>query len=213
MPLDVIGAGFGRTGTKSLKFALEQLGFGPCHHMTEVLKTPGAAEPWAAAAEGKPVDWDGVFDGYRSAVDWPAADYWSELAEHFPQAKIILTVRDPESWFRSTQDTIFGPIYALMSGDPSAIGVTMRAIAARHFGGRPNDRAACLAGYEAHTAAVRRDVPADRLLVLDVAEGWDPLCRFLGVNVPDTPFPRANSTDEFRQRATAMMAGTGAKPT
>lgn len=213
MPLHVIGAGFGRTGTMSLKLALEQLGFGPCHHMTEVLKTPGAAEPWAAAAGGKPVDWDGVFDGYRSAVDWPAADYWRELAHHFSHAKIILTVRDPESWFRSTQETIFGPINTLMSDDASAVGLTMRAINARHFGGRPNDRAACLAGYEAHNAAVRREVPPERLLVLDVAEGWDPLCRFLGVPAPDTPFPRANSTDEFREHAAAMMAGAGAKST
>ena len=203
MSLEVIGAGFGRTGTKSLKLALEQLGFGPCYHMSEVLSTPGAAEHWATAAEGRPVDWDVVFDGYRSAVDWPSADYWSELAAHYPKAKVVLTVRDPESWFRSTQATIFGPANVLMSSD-SAIGRTMRAIT-RHFGGDPHDRSACLSGYHAHNAAVQRGLPAERLLLLDMAEGWEPLCHFLEVPVPATPFPRANSTEDWLEHVRARM--------
>src|SRR3954452_7833833 len=102
MALKVIGAGFGRTGTLSLKIALEQLGFGPCYHMLEVIANPPFAEYWAQAAEGRMPDWDEVFRGYVSAVDWPSADYWSALAAHYPQGKVILTVRDPESWFRST---------------------------------------------------------------------------------------------------------------
>ena len=210
MSLDVIGAGFGRTGTKSLKDALEQLGFGPCHHMAEVLPAPGGAEPWAAAAEGQAIDWDAVFAGYRSAVDWPAAGYWQELSAHYPAAKVILTVRDPESWFRSTQETIFGPVNRLMSSDPSAVGRMMRAISDRHFGGRHNDRAACLAGYAANDAAVRREIAPERLLVFDVADGWEPLCAFLDVPVPATPFPRTNTTDEFRTRAAEMMARAAA---
>ena len=211
MGLEVIGAGFGRTGTMSLKLALEQLGFGPCYHMSEVFKNPRAPEYWAAAAEGKSVEWDVVFDGYRSAVDWPSADYWRELATHYPEAKVILTVRDPESWYRSTQDTIFGPANILMSSD-SAIGRTMRAIT-RHFGGDPHDRSACLVGYAAHNDKVRRDLPAERLLVLDMSEGWKPLCDFLKVPVPATPFPRANSTDEWLERASARMAAAASAAT
>src|ERR1700755_877814 len=102
MPLSVIGAGFGRTGTLSLKLALEQLGFGPCYHMVEVFKTPKAPGYWEAAADGRPVDWDQVFEGYRATVDWPSATFWRELAEAYPEAKVILTLRDPESWFAST---------------------------------------------------------------------------------------------------------------
>src|SRR5215211_2150158 len=158
MALEVIGADFGRTGTLSLKIALEQLGFGPCHHMVEVLNNPASAEDWARAARGEAVDWDRVFAGYRSAVDFPAADYYRELAAHFPKAKVILTLRDPESWFASTQATIFSPLNTMMANDPSAIGETMRAISTRHFGGRHQDRAACIAGFERHNAQVQRDI-------------------------------------------------------
>jgi hypothetical protein len=142
-------------------------------------------------------------------VDWPSADYWRELAVHYPKAKVILTVRDPESWLRSTQKTIFGPMNTLMVGD-TPIGRTMRAISRRHFGGDPHDRSACLAGYQAHNAGSRRELPAERLLVLDMAEGWDALCHFVGVPVPDGPFPRANSTDEWLERAPAGQASPAA---
>ncbi len=207
MALEVIGAGFGRTGTTSLKLALEQIGFGPCHHMSELFKSPETAEHWAAAARGQVAPWESMFAGYRSAVDWPTADYWRELSALYPHAKIILTVRDTETWFQSTQATIFGPINTMMSGDTSPIGETMRAISTRNFNDRPNDRAACLAGFEAHNAAVQREVPPERLLVFEIKQGWEPLCRFLGVPVPDGPFPRANSTDEFREHVAAMMSG------
>ena len=209
MALEVIGAGFGRTGTMSLKLALEQLGFGPCYHMVEVMRTPGAVDHWAAAAAGKVMDWDAVFTGYRSTVDWPSTDYWQELAAHAPQAKIILTLRDAEAWFRSTQQTIFGDVNAPMLADPGPAGQMVRAIFSRHFNNQPHDRDTCLAAYAAHNAAVQRDAPADRLLVFDVAEGWGPLCAFLGVAVPETPFPRVNSTDEFREHAAARKAAAG----
>src|ERR1700712_5108190 len=100
MALKVIGSGFGRTGTLSLKLALEQLGLGPCYHMVEVVKAPAAAADWEAAADGQPVDWDRVFQGYRATVDWPAATFWRELAHAYPEAKVILSLRDPESWYR-----------------------------------------------------------------------------------------------------------------
>ena len=207
MPLQVIGAGFGRTGTLSLKIALEQLGFGPCYHMIEVLKTPGAAEHWAAAAKGAKMDWEQVFAGYKSSVDWPGADYWRELVALMPDAKVILSTRDPEAWFRSTQDTIFNPNTNALARSSTAIGETMRAIGARNFNNRIDDHDTLVAAFKAHEAAVRREVPAERLLVFNVAEGWGPLCRFLDVAVPDAPFPRTNSTDEFREHAKEMMKG------
>jgi len=205
VPLRVIGAGFGRTGTFSLKLALEQLGFGPCYHMVSVFQTPGAAEHWEAAAAGRPVAWQEVFSGYQSTTDWPACDYWRELSAEWPDAKVILTLRNPDSWFRSTQDTIFGTANILLGSDTS-IGRVMRAILARHFSGDAHDRDMLIAGLERHNAEVIGSVPPDRLLAFDVAEGWAPLCTFLGVTVPDAPFPRANTTDEFRARAAERMA-------
>ncbi len=118
MPLKIIGPGFGRTGTNSLKLALEHLGFGPCHHMFEVRDNPELLADWEAAARGEPVDWDKVFRGYRSQVDWPGARYWRELAQHFPEAKVILSVRDPDAWFDSVQATI-APFIAARGKHPS----------------------------------------------------------------------------------------------
>ena len=106
MALSVIGAGFGRTGTESMKLALEALGLGPCHHMKEGLPNPEQISLWRAVARGEPADWDQIFEGYRSAVDWPAAHYWRELAAHYPDAKVVLTVRSPESWYASMENTI-----------------------------------------------------------------------------------------------------------
>ena len=201
MALQVIGAGFGRTGTMSLKLALDQLGFGPCYHMVEVFKNPAAPDYWAAAAAGAKMDWDQVFDGYRATVDWPSTDYWQALLAHAPAAKVILTVRDPQAWFRSTQATIFGPANDKMIYDPSSKGQMIRAIFDRHFGGKRDNQAACIAGYMAHNAAVRQGVPAAQLLEYDVAQGWAPLCAFLGVPMPDSGFPRVNSTEEFLANA------------
>ena len=205
MPLKVIGAGIGRTGTLSLKIALEQLGFGPCYHMMEVIANPPYAEHWARAAEGEKMNWDEVFRGYNSAVDWPVGDYWRELAAHYPDAKVILTVRDPEKWFKSTQATIFSSLNTFAQHD-NALGKTMRAIGARHFGGALNDHDICVAAFARHNAAVKNGGLGDRLLVYQISEGWDPLCRFLGVPIPATPFPAANSTDEFRRHFDELTA-------
>ena len=107
MTLDVIGAGFGRTGTMSLKVALEELGFGPCYHMSEVFAHPEHVELWRAAAQGKEVDWEQIFGGYRATVDWPACSFYGELMEKYPDAKVILTVRDPQRWYESAYNTIY----------------------------------------------------------------------------------------------------------
>ena len=199
MALQVIGSGFGRTGTMSLKRALEQLGFGPCHHMEEVLAHPEQVPHWQAVVAGRPVNWDEVFAGYRSQVDWPGAHVWRELAAAYPQAKVIHTVRSEEQWWKSFSNTIAA---LLTSSDPGPAPPhirTMMEVAAQFIGPQMlgGDRETALMAYRRRTEQVRAAIPSERLLVFDVAEGWEPLCRFLGVPVPRTPFPRANSTEEF----------------
>lgn len=197
MTLKVIGAGFGRTGTLSLKLALEQLGFGPCYHMMEVFKNPQAPQWWVDAADGKP-DWEKIFAGYNSTVDWPNATFYAELADRYPNAKVILTERDPEAWFRSTQATIFPN--AEPPDTPEPFAQMFRKVIGRLFDQRMADHDHVIDVYLRHNAEVRRCIPAERLLVYEVAQGWAPLCAFLGVPVPDGPMPQVNSTDEFRAR-------------
>jgi len=201
MPLEIIGPGFGRTGTNSLKLALEHLGFGPCHHMFEVRDDPELLPDWEAAARGEPVDWDRVFRGYRSQVDWPGARYWRELTRHFPEARVILTVRDPDAWFDSVQATI-APFIAARGthSSPHVNAIAEMAywtIVAPIFDDRLSDREHATRVFREHIAAVEAEIPARRLLVFDLREGWQPLCDFLGVDVPDTSFPETNSSKEF----------------
>lgn len=205
MGLDVIGAGFGRTGTHSLKIALEQLGFGPCHHMYEVRRHHEQLAFWQAALRGEQVDWDAVFLGYRSQVDWPGAHFWRQLVSHFPEAKVILTVRDPDTWFESLRKTIFRVVSDLRSKDLDPYTAEVNEFVTeltfvRTFGRRMDDRHHAVAVYEAHNRAVRETVPPERLLVYEVSEGWAPICDFLGVPTPSAPFPVTNSTQEFLER-------------
>ncbi|HEX4739349.1 MAG TPA: sulfotransferase [Allosphingosinicella sp.] len=201
MALEVIGSGLGRTGTKSLQTALNRLGFGPCHHMVEVFMHPESMVLWIEAGAGRP-DWDLIFRDYRSAVDYPGAAYWRPLADHYPGAKVINTMRDPDAWFDSTQATIFNP-----NRPPPAPG-SMFAAFFQSFTGdmRTHDRAAMIDLFLRNTEAVKATIPPERLLVYEVREGWEPLCRFLGVSVPDEPFPAENSREEFIARAPAMLA-------
>ncbi|HEX5377637.1 MAG TPA: sulfotransferase [Phenylobacterium sp.] len=197
MTLKVIGAGFGRTGTMSLKLALDQLGFGPCYHMVEVFKNPQAPGWWIDAADGHP-DWEKIFDGYASTVDWPNATFYAELADAYPDAKVILTERDPEARFASTQATIFRRDPPPDSDVP--FDQMLRKVIGRLFDHRMHDHDHLIEVFRRHNAEVRRRIPADRLLVYQVAQGWDPLCAFLGVAVPDGPMPNVNSTEEFVSR-------------
>lgn len=201
MPLEIIGAGFGRTGTNSLKLALERLGFGPCHHMFEVRDHPQLLPAWEAAARGEAVGWDDVFRGYRSQVDWPGARYWRELAQHFPQARVILSVRDPDAWFDSVQATIV-PFLAARGTHPSPhvnaiCEMGHQTVAVQVFDNRMSDRDHATRTFREHIAEVQSAIPAGRLLTFDLREGWQPLCDFLGVEAPDEPFPKTNSSKQF----------------
>ena len=202
MALSVIGAGFGRTGTLSLKLALEQLGFGPCYHMLEVFKDPQAPLRWEAAADGRP-DWEQIFHGYRATVDWPGATFWRELAYAYPEAKVILTVRDPEAWFVSTQATIFKQMDL---DEASPFSRMPKKVVGELFEQRMHDRAKLLEVYARHNETVRRTIPPERLLVYEVSQGWAPLCAFLGVPVPDGSIPKVNTTEEFQRELAGRLA-------
>ena len=218
--MKVIGAGFVRTGTASLKVALETLDFGPCYHMTEVFTHPEHADFWVAAFRGEPVDWDGVLGGYEAAVDWPACTFYEELMERHPEAKVILTVRDPERWYESVRNTIY-ELSVVIPAHPSTASATRSSgysFPARPdkstwrtkgtFDGRFEDRDYAIGVFEQHTEQVRQRVPADRLLVYEVKDGWGPLCGFLGAEEPDEPFPHVNDTAEMKGRIRGLRAAS-----
>lgn len=199
MPIKVIGAGLGRTGTFSLKLALERLLEAPCYHMKEVFDHMEHVPMWHAAANGQPVDWDALFEGYVATVDWPSSSFYKELADHYPGAPVILSTRAPESWWNSATETIFTSIgdYDPEYAEWHAM---IDAILQNRFTGQIQDREASLAAFERHNAEVRDTIPKDRLLEWTARDGWQPLCEFLGVPVPDEPFPRVNTKEEFLAR-------------
>lgn len=236
--MKLIGAGLPRTGTLSQKVALEMLGLGPCYHMVNVLMDLDEAAVWQRALDGENV-WDEVFGEFESTVDWPGSFFTRELAAHYPDAKVLLSTRDPEAWVKSMRDTIWGLFYGDMLQrdlsdargrvDPKWAGYIEMTKGMWERSGlipngsdtTPDEMASAMERYQEE---IQREIPADRLLVWSVQEGWEPLCEFLGKPVPDTPFPRLNDSKEFSDRvidgslmvlkewrdkdATAQAAGT-----
>jgi hypothetical protein len=216
------GAGFGRTGTMSLKVALEELGFGPCYHMSEVFTHPEHVELWRAATREEQVDWEQIFGGYRATVDWPGCTFYKELLERSPNAKVILTVRDPQRWYESAYNTIYritgaasSPLFYLASllmlrarRMKQARRMIVELIWEREFHGRFEDREYAIETFERHNEEVTQHVLPEKLLVYEVKEGWAPLCEFLGVEVPDKPFPHLNDSAVFRDRIRRIRALT-----
>lgn len=204
MTLAVVGAGFGRTGTNSLKLALEMLGLGPCHHMYEVLNDPEQLPYWQAAARGEHPDWDEVFANFGAAVDWPSARYWREISAHYPDAKVLLSVRPEDKWIDSVHATIYATMLNWQSrpeGHNRDLGaMAFETVCNQVFDGKLGDKEHAKSVYRAHIAEVQATIAPERLLTYDVAEGWEPLCAFLGVTVPDEAFPRTNSTEDFQAR-------------
>lgn len=216
--LQIIGAGFGRTGTLSLKTALEELGFGPCYHMSEVFGHPEHIALWQAAADGEGIDWNTIFANYRSAVDWPSCAFYEQQMRAYPDAKVLLTVRDPENWYESVCRTIYQIHHrvgvSLSSRLLSYAGKALLNIVQPHmkrlfrmqtaviwdgtFAGNIEDKAYAIAVFNQHIEEVKQKVPPEKLLVYNVKEGWEPLCAFLGVPVPEgKPFPRLNDREHF----------------
>jgi hypothetical protein len=202
MTLRVVGAGLGRTGTHSLKLALEQLLGAPCYHMLEVLVHPESVAVWQDAVDGRPVDWYALMDGYAAAVDWPVVAFWSELADAFPDAIVLLSTRSStDAWWKSANETIFEITRRGVPGDPN-MQPQARMIEGlfRRFTPEWNQAGgeAARRAYDAHNAHVRATVPASRLVDWQPGDGWEPICRALGMPVPDEPFPHVNTTDDFR---------------
>jgi hypothetical protein len=192
----------------SLKAALEELGFFRCYHMEEVFKHPDHPVMWSAASRGEPVDWDALFEGYQATVDWPSCAFYQELMRRYPDAMVILTVRDPQKWYESARETIFYASEVFPKWGTWLVPPMRRLVRMIHdviwqgaFQGRFSDRTHALAVFNRHNEEVRRVVPAERLLVYEVKQGWEPLCAFLGAPVPSgKPFPHLNDGAQFRSR-------------
>lgn len=222
MPLKIIGTGLGRTGTHSLKLALEKLGFGKCYHMVELFQNPEGLKYFKKAERREEVNWDELFKGYYSAVDYPVARYFKQIFKYYPEAKIIHTVRDSEEWFRSATDTIFwasNPVSwkilklaVHLPFSPEArrrIPVLLynRKLSELEFGKDLKNREYVIRRFEQHTEEVIKTIPEKQLLIFNPNSGWEPLCRFLDVNVPVIPFPNSNSREEFMRRVEIIGKG------
>lgn len=203
MALKLINAGLGRTGTTSLKAALDQLGFGPCYHMFDIVSSEERVGQWEKiVCEGQCLDWPGIFDGYTSAVDGPPAIYYEQIMAAFPQAKVILTVRDAERWYQSTHDTLYQ--FAVKGGPTRLHRVVSAMVWDGLFEGRFADKDHAIAIFHRRNQEVIDRVDPARLLVYDVRQGWEPLCAFLGVDVPAEEFPRLNDAAAMRARIASL---------
>jgi hypothetical protein len=207
MTMQVVGAGLGRTGTHSLKVALEKLIGAPCYHMLEVFGHPDHMAIWRRAAVGEAVDWEQLLEGYDAIVDWPGASFWHEMSDVFPDSIILLSTRsDADAWWQSASRTIFEILHGSVP-ETDEFHAMWKAIADNRFTERTDDRDAAIAAYEAHNADVRATADPARLVEWQPGDGWQPLCAALGVAVPDEPFPHLNTTDDFR-----AMVGLDAPP-
>jgi hypothetical protein len=198
--LRVVGAGLGRTGTHSLKLALERLLGAPCYHMAEVFQRPQDVPVWHAAARGEPVDWRKLFDGYAAAVDWPASAFWPQIAEAFPDAIILLSSRSADSWWKSASRTIFEHFDRGAGGPERLPGwrAMINDLFANTFTAKYADEASAKAAFDRHNVDVRTRAPAGRLVEWRGQDGWGPICAALKIPVPDEPFPVSNTSEEFR---------------
>jgi hypothetical protein len=214
--VEIIGAGFGRTGTSSLKRALEILGFDPCHHMSEVLRQPRTTIGWTAALNGATAELPALLAGYRATLDFPGCLLWREMTELYPRAKVLLSVRDPKKWYDSARATIInrdrGRLGDVVTADGDNLADLLRpfsaAMAARGWR-RDLSEADTIAVFQQHNDTVRATVEPEKLLVYEVTQGWEPLCAFLGVDVPGVPFPHANDGESFRQNVNRVVNATG----
>ncbi|MDQ3019929.1 MAG: sulfotransferase family protein [Bacteroidota bacterium] len=216
MSLKIIGTGLGRTGTHSLKLALEQLGFGKCYHMIELIQHPEGLKYFQQAEKDEHVNWEELFEGYHSAVDYPVARYYKQLIKYYPDAKIIHTIRDAESWYKSVTDTIFWvskpslwrilkvAVHLPFSSETRSRLPVFKfngKLIELEFGKDLKNKEEVIRRFNLHNEEVIKTIPKERLLVFNPKGGWDPLCNFLNVPVPENPFPKSNTKDEFIQRA------------
>jgi hypothetical protein len=212
MTLKVIGAGLGRTGTLSLKLALEHIGLGPCYHMSEMISHVRAHLPlWIESAKGNP-QWDAIFEGYQSTTDYPGCMFWRELVAKYPEARVILSTRDADKWFESGAATVFSAEHRQMFEGNPMMAEFFRLTVFGDLEGRLGDRAKMVEYFNAWNQAVIDEVPAEKLLVYRAGDGWEPLCEFLGVPVPAEPYPRVNSREEMVGRTSTIETHAGPPP-
>jgi hypothetical protein len=210
--MKLIGAGLPRTATTSQKIALEMLGLGPCYHMVTVLTDLGLVPVWRRALSGEAA-WEEIFDGFQATVDWPGAFYYRELMEAYPDARVLLSVRDADGWERSMRETIWAILYGdSLAHDLSAARERVDPLWRQYVELMKEmwERAGLLSPHGNHqplgsamldyNREVQQTVPADRLVVWSPVDGWGPLCELLGVPLPDAPFPRVNDTEGFNQQ-------------
>jgi len=211
--MKIIGAGFGRTGTLSIKHALEELGFGPCYHMKTALTRPWHIPFWMKAERKSPRQWRRFFRHYNATVDWPASEFYEDLINIWPDAKVLLTIRDPESWYDSSRETI----YRIQTYFPWWFPKLFVRLQEKHiwqgrFKGQFEDKKFAIDNFINHIEEVKKIVPSEKLLVYDIRQGWEPLCRFLEVPVPQKPFPDLHDKESYlgyirRVKILAAVAG------
>lgn len=223
MSIKIIGAGLPRTGTNTLKQSLEQLGLKHVYHMKELLVNPDKLHYWKTLDDTGDTDWDALYDGYDGTVDFPGYPWYKEHMKRYPDAKVILTVRDFESWYKSVDSTVFraGPqtpgeklkMLTKLLFNPRARKVVKvikwfkKVFFAERLEGKFGDKAFAQKFWENHLADVKATVPKDKLLVYDVRDGWAPLCSFLGVPEPKDPLPHLNKKENFKQMLPKLMKG------
>lgn len=205
MTLRVVGAGLPRTGTASLRAALEHLLGRPCYHMMELIENLGHVSTWHGALRGDMPDWSAFLSGYGATVDWPASAFWREISACFPEAIVLFSVRDADSWWESVSRTVFSGFTPLSPGWKAM----MDDLGAMRFTAETDVREAAVEAFHRHNAAVRETVPPERLVEWRGGDGWDPICAALGVAVPDHPFPHINTRAEFIERIKAREAEHG----
>ncbi|MBG7610574.1 MAG: sulfotransferase family protein [Anaerolineae bacterium] len=190
--MEVIGVGVGRTGTRSLKVALEQIGYTPCYHMLDVILHPGVIIKWLVIGLGKNINWGKLFKKYKAGVDYPFPTYYKKYLEKFPNTKVILTIRDPEDWYESAKETIYPIQRVLINWLPFGKLVGRTTIWYKLFDGRFKDREFAIGVFKKHIEEVKVIVPKEKLLIYNIKEGWGPLCEFLNVQIPRESFPHVN---------------------
>jgi hypothetical protein len=212
MGLKVIGTGQARTGTTTLKLALEHLGFGKCYHMYELMNHPDHLIYFEKAERGEIVNWDQLFTDYYSACDYPIVGFYKQILEKYDDAKVIHTTRDAESWFKSMTDTVFwaikpspGRMFNMMIRLPFSSTLRKRLnilkfnerMVSKFFGEDFKNKEEVIRNFNEYDKQVFNTIPKEKILVYDVKNGWEPLCKFLKVPVPSIPFPKSNTKDEF----------------
>lgn len=227
MSIKIIGAGFPRTGTNSLKRSLEMLGYEKTYHFKDLMNVPTNLPYWQELQATGNMKWDEIYDGYQASVDFPCYPWYKEHMARYPDAKVIMTVRSFESWYESMRKTIY------VSGPQTPIAkislLSKMLFSARlrnlfkcikfvknflfniQFEGKFDDKEFVRSVWEKHIAEVKAHVPSDKLLVFEVKDGWKPLCEFLGVPEPPEPLPHLNKKENFKQMIQNILKGAPAQ--